>query len=209
MTIEEFGRRTNVSRETLERLDRYADLLDRWHKMMSLVSGASLQDMWRRHFFDSAQLFNLLPANPSPLVDLGSGAGFPGLVLAIMGVPNVTLIESSRKKCSFLQEVARETDTDVEIFAGRIEQFRAPELAHTITARALAPLDKLLELAEPLLAPGGQYLFMKGARAEEELTVAQKKWHIEVERIRSLSDDQATILRITSLKIRGHEHDPR
>lgn len=209
MTIEEFGRRTNVSRETLERLDRYADLLDRWHKMMSLVSGASLQDMWRRHFFDSAQLFNLLPANPSPLVDLGSGAGFPGLVLAIMGVPNVTLIESSRKKCSFLQEVARETDTDVEIFAGRIEQFRAPELARTITARALAPLDKLLELAEPLLAPGGQYLFMKGARAEEELTVAQKKWHIEVERIRSLSDDQATILRITGLKIRGHEHDPR
>lgn len=209
MTMEEFGRRTNVSRETLERLDRYADLLDRWHKMMSLVSGASLQDMWRRHFFDSAQLFNLLPANPSPLVDLGSGAGFPGLVLAIMGVPNVTLIESSRKKCSFLQEVARETDTEVEIFAGRIEQFRAPEPARTITARALAPLDKLLELAEPLLAPGGQYLFMKGARAEEELTVAQKKWHIEVERIRSLSDDQATILRITGLKIRGHEHDPR
>ena len=209
MTMEEFGRRTNVSRETLERLDRYADLLDRWHRMMSLVSAASLQDLWRRHFLDSAQLLPLLAPDPSPLVDIGSGAGFPGLVLAIMGVPNVTLIESSRKKCSFLQEVARDTDTEVEIFAGRIEQFQRPELARTITARALAPLDKLLDLAQPLLAPGGEFLFLKGVRVEEELTIAEKKWHIDVERIRSLSDDQATILRINGLKIRGREHDPR
>ena len=190
----------DVSRETLSRLEVYAALLRDWQTRMNLVSNASLEDLWRRHFLDSAQLFKLLSPNPSPLLDLGSGAGFPGLVLAIMGVRDVTLLESSLKKCSFLREVAKETGTKVEIFADRIEQYRPPGKVRTIVARALAPLGKLLPLAEPLLSRDGQYIFMKGARAEEELTVAAKKWHIDVERIRSLSDDQATILMITHLR---------
>lgn len=200
LTPEGFREIADVSRETLIRLEVYADLLRDWQTRMNLVSNASLEDLWRRHFLDSAQLFKLLSPNPSPLLDLGSGAGFPGLVLAIMGVPDVTLLESSSKKCSFLREVAKETGTKVDIFADRIEQYRPPGKVRTIVARALAPLEKLLPLAEPLLSRDGEYFFMKGARAEEELTVAAKKWHIEVERIRSLSDDQATILKITHLR---------
>ncbi len=200
-----FAELTNVSRETLVRLEVYAEMLKEWQQTrMNLVSNSSLEDLWRRHFLDSAQLFPLLnPNKTSPLFDLGSGAGFPGMVLAIMGVPDVTLIESSQKKSSFLREVAKETGTKVTVFADRTEQFYGPAPANTIVARALAPLDKLLFLAKPLLARGGEFLFLKGARADEELTVAAEKWHIDVERIRSVSDDQATILRITQVRSKG------
>jgi 16S rRNA (guanine527-N7)-methyltransferase len=200
LTPAEFAELADVSRETLIRLEVYAEILRDWQTRMNLISNSSLEDLWRRHFLDSAQLFKLLSPKPSPLFDLGSGAGFPGMVLAIMGVPDVTLIESSQKKCSFLREVAMQTGTKVTIFPDRAEQFYGPYPARTIVARALAPLEKLLPLAKPLLDREGEYLLMKGARADEELTEAAKKWHIEVERIRSLSDDQATILRITQLK---------
>ena len=203
MTPAAFAELVNVSRETLIRLEVYAELLKDWQTRMNLVSNSSLDDLWRRHFLDSAQLFRLLSPRPSPLFDLGSGAGFPGMVLAIMGVPDVTLIESNQKKSSFLREVAKETGTKVTIFADRTEQFYGPAPANTIVARALAPLEKLIPLAKPLLARGGEFLFMKGARADEELTVASEKWHIDVERIRSLSDDQATILRITQVRSKG------
>jgi len=203
LTPAAFAELTNVSRETLSRLEVYAEMLKEWQTRMNLVSNSSLDDLWRRHFLDSAQLFRLLSSTPSPLFDLGSGAGFPGMVLAIMGVPDVTLIESSQKKSSFLREVATETCTKVTIFADRTEQFYGPAPARTIVARALAPLEKLIPLAKPLLARGGEFLFMKGARADEELTIALEKWHIDVERIRSLSDDQATILRITQVRSKG------
>jgi 16S rRNA (guanine527-N7)-methyltransferase len=203
MTPAGFAEETDVSRETLIRLEVYAEMLKDWQTRMNLVSRSSLDDLWRRHFLDSAQLFRLLSPEPSPLFDLGSGAGFPGLVLAIMGVPDVTLIESNQKKSSFLREVAKETGTKVTVFSDRAEQFYGPAPARTIVARALAPLEKLIPLAKPLLARGGEFLFLKGARADEELTVAQEKWHIDVERIRSLSDDQATILRITQVRSKG------
>lgn len=203
LTPAAFAKQVDVSRETLIRLEVYAEMLKDWQARMNLVSNSSLEDVWRRHFLDSAQLFRLLSPKPSPLFDLGSGAGFPGMVLAIMGVPDVTLIESSQKKSSFLREVAKETGTKVTIFADRTEQFYGPYPANTIVARALAPLEKLIPLAKPLLARGGEFLFMKGARADEELTVAMEKWHIEVERIRSLSDDNATILRITQVRPKG------
>ena len=166
---------------------------------MNLVAATTLADPWRRHFLDSAQLRPLLPDPPGPLGDLGSGAGFPGLVLAILGVSPVTLVESNARKCAFLREVARATETRVDIFAGRIETFQLRPLAQVVTARALAPLEKLLGLAAPLLAPGGFCLFLKGAQVERELTLAAKTWKMSVERIRSLSDDQATILKIRGL----------
>jgi 16S rRNA (guanine527-N7)-methyltransferase len=203
LTPSAFASQVDVSRETLIRLEVYAEMLRDWQTRMNLVSYSSLDDLWRRHFLDSAQLFRLLSSEPSPLFDIGSGAGFPGLVLAIMGVPDVTLIESNQKKCSFLREVAKKTGTRVTVFADRAEQFYGPAPARTIVARALAPLEKLIPLAKPLLARGGEFLFMKGARADEELTVASKRWHIDVERIRSLSDDQATILRITQVRSKG------
>jgi 16S rRNA (guanine527-N7)-methyltransferase len=207
LTPEGFRGLVDVSRETLIRLEVYAELLREWQGRMNLVANSTLEDVWRRHFLDSAQLFRLLrpesSGGPSPLFDLGSGAGFPGMVLAIMGVPNVTLIESIQKKASFLREVAAQTGTEVTIFADRIEKFVGPFPARTIVARALAPLDKLIPLARPLLARDGEFLFLKGARANEELTEASKVWHFEAERIRSLSDDQATILRITQVRSKG------
>ena len=203
MTSLEFAELADVSRETLVRLETYCDLLRDWQTRMNLVAKSTLEDPWQRHFLDSAQLFRLLRPEPSPLFDLGSGAGFPGLVLAIMGVSDVTLIESNQKKSSFLREVAAQTGTKVRIFSDRIENFHGPFPARTIVARALAPLKKLIPLALPLRARDGELLFMKGARADEELTVAQKKWHIDVERIRSMSDDQATILRITQVRPKG------
>ena len=187
----------------MARLKTYDETLRHWQSRLNLVSPSSLADSWRRHFLDSAQLFPLIPPGSAPVIDLGAGAGFPGLVLAILGIAPVVLIESNARKCSFLREVARATATQVTIFTGRVEDFRAPAPARAVTARALASLDKLLALAAPLVAADGVCLFLKGAAVEEELTIAVKKWHMNVERIRSLSDDQATILKIRDLQTKG------
>ena len=141
LTAEAFAVRCDVSRETLSRLRRYDALLRRWQKAINLVSADSLTDAWRRHFWDSAQLLPLIPAGTRSLLDVGSGAGFPGLVLAILGVEGVTLVESDGRKCAFLREVARETGTRVTILADRLERLadriQPPDI---ITARAVVIL---------------------------------------------------------------------
>src|SRR5688572_14803801 len=140
-----------VSRETLERLGVYVDLLGHWQRAINLVGAATLADPWRRHILDSAQLMARLPPGARSVVDLGSGPGFPGMVLAILGAPGVVLIESDRRKVEFLREVARATATAVGLQAERIE--RLPDMpAGVVTARALAPLPRLLPLAERFLA---------------------------------------------------------
>ncbi|MFQ5844495.1 MAG: 16S rRNA (guanine(527)-N(7))-methyltransferase RsmG [Planctomycetota bacterium] len=197
-----FRERTGVSRETLDRLAIYAALLVKWQRAVNLVARDSLPDLWRRHMLDSAQLMALLPPaprrRPRVVVDLGSGAGFPGMVLAILGAGEVHLIESHRRTCAFLAEVARATGTRVLIHAARAEDL-APWPAHVVTARALAPLDRLLGLAAPYLAPGGVCLFPKGRGVEEELTAAGKEWKMRVERIPSVSDPAGTILRLGNI----------
>ncbi len=125
MTPEEFAQQANVSRETLARLERYAELLEKWNRRINLVGRGTIDDLWRRHMLDSAQLLPLIPDSAESLVDLGSGAGFPGLVLAICGVENVHLIESDRKKSAFLREVARETAAPVTIHNKRIEEIES------------------------------------------------------------------------------------
>lgn len=184
----EIGAWANVSRETLDRLRAYADLLAKWQARINLVSKADLPDIWRRHFLDSAQLLPLLPDDPGPenrvIADLGSGAGFPGLVLAILGAGRVHLIESDGRKCAFLSEAARITAAPAEIHNIRLDPRRppAPDIrADVVTARAVAPLPDLVELALPLLKPGGVCLFLKGAGAAEELTAARKVWNMRVE----------------------------
>ena len=129
----------------------YLELLGRWQRAINLVGPATLADPWRRHVLDFGQLLAHLPAPAGPLVDLGSGAGFPGLVLALLGVPEVALIESDRRKAAFLREVARATGAEVAVHAERIEVC-TPWPAAVVTARALAPLPRLLPLAEPFLA---------------------------------------------------------
>jgi 16S rRNA (guanine527-N7)-methyltransferase len=189
-----------VSRETRERLNIYADLLRKWQRSINLVGPRTLDDLWNRHFTDSAQLLPLIPPSARVLVDFGSGAGFPGLVLAILGVPQVHLIESDQRKSTFLREVARATGTPITIHAKRIEQV-APFPADVVSARALAPLGDLLGFAAPFLGPDTLCLFPKGQMAEDELTAASKIWNMNVDRIQSVTDPSATILRVSQVSL--------
>ena len=147
---------------------------------------------------DSAALFPLIPPGSRVLVDLGSGAGFPGLVLAIMGVSEVHLIDSDARKCAFLLEASRRYAPGAKIHRGRIEDM-APIAADVVTARALSELDKLLSYAARFLAPEGVCLFLKGARAEDELTQARRRWTMQAERFPNPSDSTGIILRIKGL----------
>lgn len=193
MTPEGFQAETGVSRETLDRLRVYANLLVKWQRSINLVGPKTLPDLWRRHMLDSAQLYPLLPRDTTTLVDLGSGAGFPGLVLAILGVPDVHLIESDQRKATFLREVSRETGASVTIHAARAEAL-TPLPADAVTARALAPLPKLLVLAEPFLQPNSVCLFLKGQDVESELTDATKEARMSIERVPSRTDPRGRIL---------------
>ena len=191
-----------VSRETLVRLEAYADLLTTWNQRLNLVGRGTIDDLWRRHILDSAQLHALIPAGAETLVDLGSGAGFPGIVLAIMGGPEVHLIESDQRKCVFLREAIRVTGAQAKVHAVRIEA--APPLqADVVTARALAPLEKLLDHAARFLKPGGTCLFLKGKTAAEELTAAREAWHMKVDTLPSRSDQTGSILRLTDIERSG------
>lgn len=192
----EFSAATNVSRETLARLETYADLLRKWQAAINLVGPATLPDLWRRHMLDSWQLLDLLPPGCRTLVDLGSGAGFPGLVLAILGVPAVHLIESDTRKCAFMAEVARATGVTVQLHRTRIEA-APPVAADAVTARALAPLDRLLDWATRFRTAGTTLLFLKGQDVERELTEATISWKLDLERIASRSDPRGCVLRIT------------
>lgn len=196
-----FAAATGVSRETLARLEGFAGLLVKWQKAINLVAKDSLPDLWRRHMLDSAALWPLIPAGSRTLADLGSGAGFPGLVLAIMGFPEVHLIESDARKCVFLAEAARLfAPGAVTIHRGRIEAI--PEFAaDVVTARALADLDTLLGYAARFLKPEGVCLFLKGRRAEDELTLAGQRWTMTVERFPNPAEISGIILRIKDLRL--------
>lgn len=196
MTEAEFVALTGVSRETRERLAAYVALLAKWNARINLVGPATLPDVWRRHILDSAQIHRQV-ANAATLVDLGSGAGLPGLILAILGGPEVHLIESDARKCAFLHEAARVTGTVVAIHNKRIEA--APRIeADVVTARALAPLAQLLDHAVRFLKPAGKCVFLKGARQADELTEARKTWHMSVTERPSLSDPSGVILEVES-----------
>ena len=173
VTPENFAKQQNVSRETLEALTVYVELLEKWQPRINLISPASLPDIWQRLVFDSAQLLAHMPEMgpnaPRRILDIGSGAGFPGLVLAILGAGQVQLVESDQRKSVFLQTVIRELGLSASVFNHRIESLPAC-YSDVITARALAPLPKLMQLIEAQIHPGLTCLFLKGAKAEEELT---------------------------------------
>jgi 16S rRNA (guanine527-N7)-methyltransferase len=203
-----FRAATDVSRETLDRLERYAALLEKWNRAINLVARASLADLWRRHMLDSAQLWPLLPppqGRPRRILDLGSGAGFPGLVLAIMAAADenaeVHLVEVDNKKAAFLREAARVAEAPVTLHVQRIESL-APFPVDAVTARACAPLPRLLDYAAPFLrkhrpgAPPPVGLFLKGREVDRELTEAREKWNMEAELLPSRTDAAARILRI-------------
>lgn len=183
----------------LDRLQVFIDLLRCWQARLNLVSAASLNDVWRRHVLDSAQLAAHLP-QPSPsIIDLGSGAGFPGLVLAIISDAPVTLVESDQRKATFLREAARLTDTPVTVANRRAETLPGLLRADVVTARAVAPLPRLLRLAQPLLLPHGRCLLLKGRQLPEELTAAEKAWRMQTILHPSRSDPDGMIVELRIL----------
>ncbi|HMD64220.1 MAG TPA: 16S rRNA (guanine(527)-N(7))-methyltransferase RsmG [Stellaceae bacterium] len=192
---EGFAELVPVSRETLARLEAYAELLIRWSARINLVGRDTIHDLWRRHILDSAQLHRFIPNLTQNLIDLGSGAGLPGLVLAILGVPGVELVEADSRKAAFLREAARVTGAEVTIRPCRIQSV-PPHPVDIVTARACAPLDRLLDLAAPFLAPETLCLFPKGERYNEELTLARKAWTMNVSVEQSLSDRRGVVLRL-------------
>lgn len=204
LTADGFQEVTGVSDEVRQRLAAFVALLAKWQRRINLVGNATLTDVWRRHLLDSAQLAPLIAQGAAPVVDLGSGAGFPGLVLAIMGIPGVRLVESDGRKCAFLGEAARASGAEVEIVRARIEDL-PPISAGVLTARALAPLPKLLDLTEKLISPETICLFPKGRDAQQELTDSQKNWMMKVTRIKSLTDSFGTILKLEGIS-RRHAH---
>lgn len=198
---EGFAARTGVSRETLARLKAYVGLLDDWNARHNLVSAKSLAEVWRRHVWDSAQLAPLVPAGARSLADLGSGAGFPGLVLAelLRDRVSVTLFESTGKKAEFLKAAAQRMGLMVQV---RNERIEAGGQGHfdVVTARALAPLDKLLGYAQQKASPKAVCLFLKGQSLASELTQARKSWKMQVLQHPSATDPSGVILEVRELR---------
>lgn len=204
----------DVSRETLARLDRFADLLLAWQSKINLVAPASLPRLWTRHIADSLQLLRLveerfaLTGSPPVWVDLGSGGGFPGMVVAcaLADRPGamVHLVESNLKKAAFLREATRVTAASAKVHAMRIEDFAGSfkERPDVVSARALAPLPDLLKLAFPLLKTGAVGLFLKGQDVEAELTAASKYWKFEHHLVPSVTSPDGRIVVVRGLATR-------
>ena len=194
----------HVSRETWGRLEIMVSMLVKWQPVINLVSKASLAEVWTRHVADSLQIVDLIPEGATSIVDLGSGAGFPGLVLAaaLCDRPGlrVHLLESDTRKCGFLRETARAMAAPVQVHNGRIEQIlaRADLQADVVTARALASTADLVSLAHPLLEKGALGLFPKGQDLEAELTDAAKSWNITYSLVPSISDPRSRVLVVSS-----------
>ncbi|PWR02885.1 16S rRNA (guanine(527)-N(7))-methyltransferase RsmG [Meridianimarinicoccus roseus] len=194
----------DVSRETTERLEIFAGLLKKWTRKINLVAPGTISNLYERHIADSAQIFDLRPEGTRNWVDLGSGGGLPGAVIAILAAEaapqlRVTCVESDQRKAVFLRAVSRETAVPFTVLTDRIESAQPLE-ADVLSARALAPLSKLLEFADRHLAEGGTMLFQKGAQHEKECTEAEKNWRFDREVITSCTDPNAVIYKIGALR---------
>lgn len=202
LTAEAFAAHCGVSRETLDRFRAYLDLLRRWQSAVNLVGPATLRDPWRRHFWDSAQIRRHIPESAGSLLDIGSGAGFPGMVLAILGVPSVVLVESDGRKSTFLREVARATGAAVTIHADRLEHLHGriapPDI---ITARAVASLDLLLDQIKLYMTPNTVCLFHKGRQVNGEIAQARGRWTMKLAKIPSETDPSGVILRVEDIRV--------
>jgi len=199
MNASEFQARMGVSDAVVTDLERYRQRLVSGNEVMNLVGPASLPDYWNRHVLDSAQLLNLAP-DARTWADLGAGAGLPGVVLAILlkqsAGAKVWLIDSLAKRCRFLDQVVSELSLPAEVINARAESLNIK--ADIVTARACAPLDRLLQFAEPYRRTGADALFLKGERVEDEIATARRSHRFDVEILPSVSDPRGRILRIRS-----------
>ncbi|MGP3696650.1 16S rRNA (guanine(527)-N(7))-methyltransferase RsmG [Rhodobacter sp. NSM] len=193
----------DVSRETSERLRGYANLVRKWNPAINLVSASTLPAIWSRHIMDSAQLWRYRPARFDLWLDLGSGSGFPGIVIAILAAASASesqfvLVESDKRKATFLRTACRELGLSATIQATRVEDL-PPQEADVISARALAPLPDLCRLSDPHLARHGICLFPKGAGHAAEIAAARQSWNMDLEIHTSLTDPEAVILKLRAL----------
>ena len=193
-----------VSRETFEKFEIYYDILIKWQKSLNLVSKSTIENTWQRHFLDSAQLYKFTREIDGNILDMGSGAGFPGIILAMMGNININVVESDQKKCTFMREVARLTNTKLKIHNCRVEdlEFSNPDL---ITCRALAPLNKLIEYVENHMKKNimseqklPKMLFLKGKKFNEELKELKKFSKLKFSVHPSITDEHGKILYINN-----------
>lgn len=195
----EFQRDTGVSRETLARLEAYAALLLKWNKQINLIGRSSEAELWRRHILDSAQLLPLIPKTAKSIADIGTGAGLPGLILNILNsAASFALIEPDGHKAAFLREAIRATQSSAIVHNSRVEQVDLTT-QDVVIARALAPLDKLLEMAEKLVSIHTVCIFPKGATAEQELTEARARWKMQVRQVPSRTNPAGRILVLTEV----------
>lgn len=193
-----------LSEPEQRQLRQFVELVLRWNPRINLISRASAADVWNRHIVDSAQVYMQMPERCESWVDLGSGGGFPGIVVAILAAHRkpglrVTLVESDQRKAVFLRQAARELGVGCTVLARRIEELGALS-ADVVSARALASLDKLFEMSAPLLAAGGTALFPKGANRAAEIAEAQRHWVFNVTELPSLTEPTAAILKVTDLR---------
>ena len=216
--LDRFYREHNVSRETQDALAHYKNLLIKWQKAKNLIAPSTVAEADRRHFLDSLQLIPTMKslARTGPIMDIGSGAGFPGMVIALAGMENgfgpVHLVESNGKKASFLQTVARETgrgqdQQSVFIHNDRIEKLE-PMPVSIITARACATVSQLINWCRPFLFNKPVFVLLKGEKADQELTEAQKAWDMTVQRFQSISDPSGQILVLSEIEHRLDSHLP-
>lgn len=196
----------DVSRETFDALKAFETQVRRWNAAINLVSKSSLEELWDRHIADSAQVYKAGPPNAATWVDLGSGGGFPGIVVAILAKEaqpelHVTLVEADLRKATFLRQAAQALGLKTTVLSSRIEALQ-PLQADILSARALASLSDLLGYAEKHLRPTGTAIFPKGARYAEELAQAREAWDFDVEAIPSASDKDAAVLLVRNI----HRH---
>ena len=197
----------NVSRESIEKLKVYQRLLVKWQKAINLVSPKTIDDAWERHFLDSAQISRLVGPHIKTVADIGSGGGFPGLVLAILRPElEMHLIESDQRKCQFLRAVSRETDAKISVRSTRIEDLEDDFTPDCVTARALADLPKLLSFCEPWVQrnPKLEAVLMKGAKTEQEVAAAHEIYDFQCDIHDSLTDPQGRLLYIHTLSPKLH-----
>ena len=198
----ETWQRLGVSRESVERLEVLVAVTQTWQARINLIAPSTLPDIWTRHILDSAQLLPLIHRNTLAIADLGSGGGFPSLVLAAIQPAPVHMFESNAKKAAFLAEALRQMGVKAFVHTERLEQRKPVKGLPTvqlITARAFAPLGELLGYAEPFFARGATGLFHKGQDVDAELTEAAKSWNITVQKHSSLTDSQAVILEVKEI----------
>jgi len=206
MNAEQFQRQTNVSRETLELFEHWYNLLSHWNKRINLVAPSTLHDFWLRHALDSWKIVELLPKRTKTILDMGAGAGFPGIALAIglkdKSGSHIDLVEANGKKCNFLRTVIRELGVPAKATQVRVESFEHQPY-DVITARAFAPLSKLLDYSHPFWSENTQALFPKGENWQREVDVARTEYDFDLTTIDSQTNENAKTLTVTNLATKG------